>query len=49
MPERTQKRFAVMISANVIDGSDLSPPEHGDKILVEFDYDRDAKTPLSRW
>ena len=44
MPERTQKRFAVMISANVIDGSDLSLPENGDKIRVDFDYGRDAKT-----
>ena len=33
-----------MISANVIDGSDLSPPEHGDKICVDFGYDGDAKT-----
>ena len=44
MPERTKKRFAVMISANVIGGSDLSSPENGDKIRVDFDYNRDAKT-----
>jgi len=33
-----------MISANVIGGSDLSLPEHGHKIRVDFGYDRDAKT-----
>jgi len=33
-----------MISANVIGGSDLSSPENGDKIRVDFDYNRDAKT-----
>ncbi|MCS5604457.1 MAG: hypothetical protein NZ936_02650 [Alphaproteobacteria bacterium] len=44
MPERTQTRFAGMISANVIGGSDLSLPEHGHKIRVDFGYDRDVKT-----
>jgi len=38
-----------MTSANVIGSSGLPWPEHGDKIRVDFDYDRDAKTPLSRW
>jgi hypothetical protein len=38
-----------MTSTNVIGGSDLPSPDHGEKIRMDFDYDRDAKTPLSRW